>query len=286
VGSVSLGDYSQIQTLNRPICKIMKRIILCLALSLTGTLCAEVTLVSEGFGGLFADDLGGTSADVFSSSIVDVGGSPVWSASTEFQADGTVDRFSSHGSALLDVGTYINDLKGDASAIFELEMTATLVNEFNSISTSDMISLGFYSAGITTGETFYSQNEGMGTIAFREYDSDSSDIYGIAGATDAYNVSDYAAVGVSTTLKLILDLTTYDGSTDFGSIAYYVNGSEIGSIALDSAGDFSYIGFSNANRGGGSVSDFSFVQIPEPRAYALMAGMLGLSYVMLRRRKV
>ncbi len=271
---------------------------MCASLALTAS--AEVqTLITEDFGGVFADDLNGSTADVFSSDITTAGGSSTWSASTEFQQDGTVDNWGSHGSAFLSLGSYVNALKGDASAIFTLKLDVTLVDGGNGITSSDFISLGFYEPGIATGDAFYSQNEGVGTVVFREGGgSTNNDFFGSNGATTGVNVGDFSGVNVTHTLALVLDLTTHNGVSDFGSISLYVdgvlqtyNGGADTSISFLADEDFAYLGFSNANNGGGIVDNFGFylgdaVTVPEPGTYALIAGALGLVFVALRRRAV
>lgn len=88
---------------------------------------AAILLVSESFDGNSADNLNGTSAGTFSSAIGDAGGSSTWGANTAFTADGGVTLY--RGSAHLNLGSYINDAKGQQNGIFVLQATVALPNQ-------------------------------------------------------------------------------------------------------------------------------------------------------------
>ncbi|HBR95471.1 MAG TPA: hypothetical protein DEA90_15020 [Opitutae bacterium] len=265
---------------------ISKQIILPLALSVGGTLSAEFVLVSDDFGGSSADSLNGASADTFNSAVASAGGSATWVAGTEFNADGSVDNGNTKQTAYLGLGSYVNDLKGSEDAIFTLEATMGING---SGSNGDRLTLGFFRSELPSYSidgTFYTNDRGALTFNLRESNAGSeSDVYVGYGVDGGHNVGTYSGIGTYK-FTTIVDLSTHNGATDFGSVSFYLDDVLLGStydIAYDL--DFSYVGFTNDNSGGGQLSNFSLTQVPEPSAYALMAGVLGGCYVMLRRRK-
>ena len=70
--------------------------------------------------------------------------------------------------------------------------------------------------------------------------------------------------------------------------SYSINGSEIdsGNIAsFDFSKSFNFVAYAQDNEVAKSLQSVSLAAIPEPSSYALLAGLLGLSCVMLRRRQ-
>lgn len=231
---------------------------------------AEI-IVSESFGG-GATVLAGTTADTFASGIAAVGGSNTWNASSAFSANGTYSSGTSDAAYLV-MGSYINDTKGTASGFFTLEGTVGL-----SVGTgADWAALGFFDQDLAgTGNAFYENNSGIGTAMFRRIDSNQADYYGGPGTYAAVNKANYSlgsGNSGSMTFKIELDLTDYNGSTNYGSVSFYRNGNATADTVIEFGGDrdISAIGFSQFGSGAGSIANLTLTQVPEPGSLALIS---------------
>lgn len=245
-----------------------------MAVALVATSASAQTVVSESFGGLNSDPLNGTTADTFSSAITTAGGSSTWSAPTAgWNADGTMT--GNNGSAFLNLGSFINGAKGQADGVFTLSATVTVTG-------GSWGSLGFLDSP-TTGSNFTTTGEG--TWLYR--DGGDLDIFGEDGSSNSVEGPNVTA-GSSQLLTLVLDLSDHDGTTNFGSVAFYLGTAESGSLEhtfeYTSDRSFTAIGMTATGTPQGSYSDLTLTQVPEPSAFALLAGCFGLTWVMLRRR--
>ena len=274
-------------------------------LALTAPLsAANVTVLTEGFGGLVSDALSGTTADTFDSAITTAGGSATWVASQDFKANGSIVNSANNRSAYLNLGNYINALKGNADAKFIL--TATITQP----TAGSFVSVGFSAGTLTTGTTgtvssIYSDltNPASG-VAFKGVATSVMNTTDTAGTANYYAGLGQAATfgapidpGVLTgpvTFTTTLDFTTaggYNGTTNFGT-ATFANSlnSVTGSFIYTSNVAFNGLGFTKDASTVANLSNLSLVQVtasavPEPATYAALCGLGVLAVAALRRRR-
>lgn len=268
-------------------CSLATLIILLLPIRIaTATL-----LVSENFGGSIVDDLNGTSADTFNPLVTGAGGSAVWTARVGYYfADGTVGYNSNNSAAFLDMGSYINGSKGNDNAIFTLQSTIIFTDNISTgdDQNTDRITMGFFRSSMTTDETFFTNSRGALTFNFRGADGGTDpDVYIGYGTTNPQNVGTYGrGVGAAShKFTTILDLATWNGSSDFGSVSFYLDDVQLGStFPIGSDLDYRFIGFTENNNGNGKLAAFTFSQIPEPGSLTLTLLGLTCGLVTLRHR--
>jgi hypothetical protein len=239
-------------------------------------------LVSESFGGLATDELNGTAADTFSSAITTAGGSSTWATPAGYKADGSI---GGNGAAILDLGSYVNDTKGQANGLFTLSVIMDVP-----ASPMSWVSYGFLIDTATTGSNFTSINSAASII----YRNGSGGIDGFAGLKTNGSVDGSSASPSATgqVLTSVLDLTPgggYNGTTNHGTVSFYVGddsvGNLIGSAQIGASMDFAKLALTSTGGGTGQVSYLELSQVPEPSAFGLLAGCFGFAWVMLRRRR-
>lgn len=240
---------------------------------------AGTVIVYETFGGDGTGDLNGTTigddvGDIFASGITTAGGSSTWTAGSGFDDDGDV---TGKHNATVSMGSYINDTKGTASGLFTLSATLDPVTDGNWYGT------GFFNAVPQTGDTF-TAGSGSGFIIYRN----GGEIDGFAGPGSDNGVDGPDGQTGTQLLTIVLDLTTHDNTTDFGTVSFYQGvvdpGNLIGSFDHTADLSYGYIGFSTSNPSDslvGSISEFTLVQVPEPATVAL----LGLAAAAALRRR-
>lgn len=243
-------------------------------LILAATSANAAVIVAESFGGSGAT-LNGTVAGTFAAGITSAGGSSTWTAGTDFLDNGVVTDNAAKSAAYLNLGSYINDTKGTAAGMFELTMTI-------SETTSAWLSLGFATSNTPGTGGDFTALSGMGNIIYRE--DGELDMWAGPGTTfggvDGQNGYSGARI-----LTVTLDLTGYDGVTDFGTVSWSDSSlGSLGSISYNSDVNFGSILISES-ASGGTVSALSLdhTAIPEPTTTALL-GLGGLALI-LRRRK-
>jgi hypothetical protein len=245
------------------------------------SLSAAVTVVAENFDGSSDAGLDTKVADTFDSGITSAGGSNIWASTGLIKQDGAVVYVSPNlsRSANLYLGSYINDTKGTANGLFDLTMTIDVTDGSED---SAILALGFSSegAGLNTINDFVGY-DGQATVGLRK----TRKINTWAGTGAGNSGVDSAVTVGARTLTASLDLTTWDGVTDFGSVVW--SDSVLGELrsynyTVDT--DFNYILLSVRKSAVGSFDNLSLTQIPEPGSYALIGGLLALSCVMVRRR--
>jgi hypothetical protein len=246
---------------------------------------ANVTVLSEAFGGLSTAGLSGTTADIFDSAITTAGGSSTWVANAAFKADGSVA--SNSGSAYLKIGSYINALKGTADGKFIL--TATIGQPSGSF----WISVGFSAANLSTNlsaSNFVGAFTGVATAVNRIASASGAEYFG-TGTTVATTNSNAGTFSGAVTFTTTLDFTTaggYDGTNNFGKVTFANSfNSVVGSYTYTADTAFNGLGFTTSSTSG-AISALSLVHvtasaIPEPATYAAWMG-LGLLGLAGRRR--
>ncbi len=245
-------------------------------------------LISEGFGGDGSNDLAGTTADTFSTALSGSGGSNAWSGSLNIEDDGTA-----YGNNVkivsLNIGSYVNDSKGDADAIFELSAdigVSPLNVRGTSINWFGFSSLDAPAAGATT--PFIA---GIGT----DGKSTGPDLYysAVSGLSSYSTATGVTATTSSVTIRLDLTSANYNATDKFGLITFIDNTRSVtlGSATLTSDTNFEaislYLG-AGVNQGSRTDSLYDNLQltqvaIPEPSGIAMIsiAGIL----LLLRRRR-
>jgi hypothetical protein len=254
------------------------RTILSLAAASAGLILAATSanaavIVAENFGGDGTGILSATSADTFAAGITTAGGSSTWVAGGDFLDNGVVTDNTTKSAAHLNLGSYINDTKGTAAGMFELTMTI-------SETTGSWLSLGFSTSNTPSTNNDFTQISGIGTIVYRA--NGQLDMW--AGpATGGGGFNGTTSNSGARTLTVTLDLTGHDNATDFGTVSWSDSllGS-LGSVSYTSDVNFGSILISES-ASGGTVSELSLSQIPEPTTTALL-GLGGLALI-LRRRK-
>ena len=260
-------------------------------LSSLATAQADTLLIEHNFSGGAGDYLNDTAVDgLFHSTVLDAGGSNVWKAEvdqgdpwTGFKADGSAAVFRSNAS--INLGSYINDAKGETDGIFVL--TATMAQA----TATDWYSLGFgvdnepltreEPEGGTSQHFFNEGSLGMGQVVYR-VNGDIDLFPGPGISIDTIN----AATGQTgdQTFEIELDLSSWDGLTGFGTVTWSQNGTQIGNYSYTEDNTFGSILLSTARIEDGKYSDLSLVQIPEPSTYAIILGLLGLGLCGAKRR--
>lgn len=253
-----------------------------LALCCTGIAHSEV-IVSETFGGLASDDLNGSAAEVFDADIVAAGGVNAWAAHQAYNQDGSIDSYGDSSSAYLSLGSYINDAKGQADAIFVLQATLTI--EVGS-GADDWIALSFFRPNVSTASPFYTNSAGNGTALLRADDGTNANYYAGSGTANGSDAGDLTPSGTtgSTTFTITLDFSEADDVTSFGSISFS-NSTTPSTFTYDytSTRDVTAIGISDYSALVGKVSNFTLSRVPEPGSLVL----IGLGSVALAcRRKI
>jgi len=160
------------------------------------------------------------------------------------------------------------------SGLFTLSATIaeTSTNFFNGV--------GFFNSGVGTAGNFTNGSVGQGFLIYRN----GGELDGFAGPGSGNGVDGPDAQTGDQLLTIVLDLTTHDNTTDFGSISFYQGsvdpGNLIGSHTYTSDQSFDAVGFSTA-RSETTLSNFQLDQVPEPGSLAL----LGLGGLLIARHR-
>lgn len=256
------------------------------ALALTSGLLAQTPaqaatlLVSEGFGGANGTNLAGTSADTYHADLLTAGGTGNWAGSANVKADGAA--YGNNVKVIyLDLGSYINDAKGDADAIFTL---SALLGPNGSERGSSLNWLSFSTSSSPAAGNNTTSIASIGIDA--QGDTIASSFGpGMASITEAATtVGDHVV-----SIELDFTAANYNGVTSFGKITLSdsVAGS-LGSTTLTSDQSFSSIAlYVAAGKNQGSRTDsrydnLTLTQAPEPGSLALMA--IGGLLIVRRRR--
>ncbi|MBX2851623.1 MAG: PEP-CTERM sorting domain-containing protein [Phycisphaeraceae bacterium] len=249
-----------------------------LALGVSTSAAADTVIVQEDFSGAGAA-LNGTSSEVFDADITTAGGSATWVASTTFLDNGLVNGVAGNSSAYLNLGSYINSTKGTSEGIFELTMTIGDVtgtgNAWFSLGFSALTSPSTSNHFLDTAVT-----ASTGTVILRERNSGELDFW--AGTGNANSSQGPTGASGARTLTVTVDLSTHNGTTDFGSVTWSDSLlGDVGSHSYSTDTDFTSILFSEPSTTTATLSNLTLTQVPEPGSLAL----LGLGGVMIARRR-
>ena len=245
---------------------------------------ADVVLISETFSGTSTDPLHGTTADVFSSSITAAGGSSTWAARSgamQFNADGSITTSSTaDGIAFLDLGTFIEDAKGTTDGIFELSMT------LGEVTNGNWVAFGFSTelpASLTHQFFIPDPDLGVATVLRNNTPEEFFYLPG-RGLDNGIGSTPVASDDHRATIRL--DVSTYDGVSDFGNVSFFLDGESQGGFSYTEENTFRTIMISQDNGGIARVSQLTLVGVPEPSA-GMVLFLTGV-FVCLRRsnRKV
>jgi hypothetical protein len=269
--------------------KVMLLVVLMVVVLTSVSANAGYVIVAEGFGGDGTGDLTGTAADTFYSGITAAGGSATWAANSGFDDNGYVS--AARKAAYLNMGSYINDTKGTADGLFELTMTISQTTG------ASWISLGFGVENTPSTDkdmtnaangTAVGTTTGLGTIIYRSLTSNpwgELDMYG--GAGSANNIDGPDNNTGARTLTVTLDLTGYNGTTNFGKVTWSDSSlGTLGSYTYTVARNFGSILITAAGTTptSGTISNLTLSQsIPEPATMGLL--LLGSVMGLRCRRK-
>lgn len=209
------------------------------------------TLIVSKYLGSQADEEKAQQMQVFSSEIEQAGGSPDWIAGVNFHSDGTVVDAGESGAAFLKLGSYINDAKGSSGGLFVLSATIRP-------SGKDWLSMGFFENPNINSN--FTQGMGLATIIMRT--SGKVDMW--AGPGLKRSLKGTEVEGLEQLFTVVLDLTTYNGASDFGSVTWYLGnvatGEKLGSRSFSSDHSFDAIGFTVPAGSWGEVDGIRLVQ--------------------------
>ncbi|QYY37261.1 hypothetical protein [Ruficoccus sp. ZRK36] len=247
-------------------------------------------LLEDTFGGSATSNLNGESATYFNTLLTDSGGSATWLAKTgtegNFWADGSLTSTTQgnfDGSAFLNIGSYINDSKGNSDALFKLSATVEITGGSQS---GRFVSLGFFDGTMLVGEAFFTKSRGLGTAIQRAVDVDATNYFAGPGSTNSDDPGDLSSGSV--TFSILLDLRTYNGIDDFGTVSFSSDGGDSYGFSYTYKSDYSFsqIGFSfNDTPSSAQFSDLSLTQIPELGTFSLLSGCSALAFILVRRRR-
>lgn len=233
-------------------------------------------------------------ATIFSSLVSAAGGSNVWKARdgpTQFEADGNVSTTPTSptdGGAYLTLGNYINNTKGSSAGIFDLQITIGDIT--NGAVRDTWTSIGFSTLNTPNINNDFAKTMGIATGLFRN----SGEVTYLGGPEGdgrlfPSNAELNPGNGIPVTIRINLDVSTYDGVSDFGKVTYFLNGDSTssGTYSYPQAYNFNSILISINDKSNGQLSGLSLSQpllvIPEPSG--LIAGLgCGMLLVIYRRR--
>jgi hypothetical protein len=222
-------------------------------LALAASSAHAATIYSETFGG--SGDLNGTTPDT---------GANTWVASTDWKADGTI------------AGTTVGDDNDSAFLAFApvsgnvYNLSATVTQPTVGFSTSAWLGLGFTN-GNDTGNFFSSPNNASPWMLYRN--NSQVKTFNGPGATVSEVEGNF---GGTITMSIELDTTAALWTAE-----WFVNGSSVRAEAYSTNPTITHVGFGREDGASSTLTSFSLTAIPESNAYALLAGLTGLTYVML-----
>ena len=180
------------------------------------------TLINHNFTGWPDINLSGTAVGGFDSAKI-TGVTGNWLGSQYYKADGSINRFGDHArSAHIDLGGYIDNTKGTSSGLFRLTGTVE--------PTDGWLSLGFSTLSSPRADFHYTENGTNGFATFRYWSNNDLETSLVQGFSTIKEAPAYTG---AQTFTVELDYTTWNGTTDYGTITWFVGATEIRSVVLD-----------------------------------------------------
>ncbi len=216
---------------------------------------------------LFQDDFSGSNANALNGMMPDVTqGSTAWVADTEYKADGAATSGQVSRRAYLSLGGLIDDNRGNPDAIYTLSGRLSVVTGTTTI----WEAIGFWNQN-APAENFGSTPSNGTAWMLRRANAQLRVFRGLkTNGTLSESTASPNNITGTLDLKVVLDLSSWNGSSSFGTVTYFAKLStdpiytEIASGALDATNStFRAVGI-----GGGAVAArFEFFQLsklPDP----------------------
>jgi hypothetical protein len=233
----------------------------------------DEVIVEELFDGPSASWLNGKSVSTF---IITTGGDVdgLWDAKNNLGAwhqDGAVgDSVRVNSGAHIELGSYIDDARGTALGVFELSLEISELTDPDSGS-SGFVSFGFAKAGPADNRPFFNVAEVAGRVTLtRRIEAEANTVIVYEGiGTGGTSASTTAALTDPQLFTIRLDLTAWDGATDFGTAAFYIgdsaSGTQIGStMDLDAnTSSFPCIALT-LEYAQGSIDNLKLIKVTQP----------------------
>ena len=245
-----------------------------IAISAAGPASAALLLIEEDFNGSDATNLTGKTPTTLDGSLSGETwqGPTAASAPFDFERNGEID--ANNNTTWVDIGSLINDAKGDSNGIFTVEATFA-----GAPTTGSWFSLGFYTTPSAT-------SGGNGNLEAGILFRDNGDLEGWSDNDGNIVAGDFAENITTETISVELDLSSWDNNvSNFGTITF-TGGSDSETHDLGADFDWGAVGFGTSSGVTGTIESFAFTQvIPEPSSWLLLTGLFALACLRRRRRR-
>ena len=199
-----------------------------------------------------------------------------WVASTDWNENGSIAASTS----IADDDSAFLAFAPTSGFVYTLSATVSLPTDGNSA--SDWMALGFTASNATGSNTgaagFWSDPNNASPWMLYRVNSQvvTFDGPGVSGTNEGEG--DFAAGPIAMSIEL-------DTTGALWAAEWFVDGSSVRTVTFASNPTINHVGFGRENGASSTLTSFSLTTIPEPGAYALLAGLTGLVFVMLRRRR-
>lgn len=212
---------------------------------------------------LFQDDFSGAKSAPLNATIPDVTqGGTAWVASADYQADGSASTRDRH--AYLALGDLINAKRGHADAIFTLTARVNV----NPDHTDENLweGIGFWHASKPTSNFATSPVQESRAFIIRRGSSGIRAFSGPGVAKGADGITSPHLVDGIVDLRIVLDLTTWNGTNSFGTVSHFAKLAKDPDYVLVASGALNSTNssFLAVGLGGGSiVADYSLFMLSQ-----------------------